>query len=83
MMLAPKTCEKRDDALSTDRAANALQMLASAPELAALVETWLSIPEQARTVILGQAASIQIGVREECFPIAGSICKIAPGLLTL
>jgi hypothetical protein len=42
----------------------ALQLLACAPELATLIEAWFSIPEQARTVILRQAASIQIGVRE-------------------
>lgn len=64
-ILDPNTLRKTGgNALSATRAATTLQMLACAPELATLIEAWFSIPEQARTVILRQAASIQIGVRE-------------------
>ena len=64
-ILDPNTLRKTGaNALSADRAANALQMLGAVPELAALVEAWFMIPDEAKATVLQQASSIQIGVRE-------------------
>ena len=82
-MRGPRLIPRREKRGEMPSPPLALQMLACAPELAVLVETWFCISEQARTEILRQAASIRIGAREYYFPIAGSTCKIAAGLLIL
>jgi hypothetical protein len=63
--LDPNTLRKTGgNALPADRAANALQTLARVPELAALVETWFCITDDARKSILKQASSMQIGAHQ-------------------
>jgi hypothetical protein len=48
-----------ENAISADRAANALQILAEFPELAVLVESWQSLPESERNRRLPSDGSIK------------------------